>query len=227
MDGEHALIVAQQVTVPAGDNGSLQARAAAAQAAAGEPTQAIHVVADAGYWNGAQAAACEAQGILPQLPANRGVNSRGDGTLLERTEFTYQPESDTFLCPAGQTLARKQRMRKDRAVLYAAQPEVCRACPLKSPCTVWSRRTVTRHLHEEALQRRQPRATPEAMQLRGATVEHPFANWKYRIFGPPRFLLRGLRGAQTEISLAVAAYNLKRMLNILGGRQLRVALPAS
>jgi len=170
VDGEHALIVAQQVTVPAGDNGSLQARAAAAQAAAGEPTQAIHVVADAGYWNGAQAAACEAQGILPQVPANRGVNSRGDGTLLERTEFTYQPESDTFLCPAGQTLARKQRMRKDRAVLYAAQPEVCRACPLKSPCTVWSRRTVTRHLHEEALQRRQPRATPEAMQLRGATA---------------------------------------------------------
>jgi hypothetical protein len=64
------------------------------------------------------------------------VNSRGDGTLFDRTEFTYQPESDTFLCPAGQTLARKQLMRKDRAVLYAAQPEVCGACPLKSRCTV-------------------------------------------------------------------------------------------
>lgn len=75
---------------------------------------------------------------------------------------------------------------------------------------------ITRHLHEEALQRMQQRATPEAMRLRRSTVEHPFATLKYRIFGHPRFLLRGLRGAQTEISLAVAAYNLKRMLNILG-----------
>jgi hypothetical protein len=76
-------------------------------------------------------------------------------TLFDRTEFTYQPESDTFLCPAGQTLARKQLMRKDRAVLYAAQSEICGACPRKSRCTVSPRRIVTRHLHEEALQRMQ------------------------------------------------------------------------
>ena len=62
------------------------------------------------------------------------------------------------------------------------------------------------------------------MQLRRAIVEHPFANLKYCIFGHPRFLLRGLQGAQTEISLAVTAYNLKRMLSILGGRQLNTAL---
>ena len=224
VDAEHALIVVQQVTVQAGDNGSLQPMAEAAQAATGGPAQPINVVADAGYSNGEQAEACEAKGILPHVPANRGVNSRGDGTLFDRTEFTYQPESDTFLCPAGQTLARKQLMRKDRAVLYAAQPEVCGACPLKSRCTVSARRIVTRHLHEEALQRMQQRATPEAMRLRRSTVEHPFANLKYRIFGHPRFLLRGLRGAQTEISLAVAAYNLKRMVKILGGRKLRKAL---
>lgn len=70
----------------------------------------------------------------------------------------------------------------------------------------------------------QQRATPEAMRLRRSIVEHPFANLKYRIFGHPRFLLRGLRGAQTEISLGVAAYNLKRMLNIVGGHRLRTAL---
>jgi Transposase DDE domain len=67
-------------------------------------------------------------------------------------------------------------------------------------------------------------ATPEAMRLRRSTVEHPFANLKYRIFGHPRFLLRGLGGAQTEISLGVAAYNLKRMQNILGARRLTSTL---
>ncbi len=74
-----------------------------------------------------------------------------------------------------------------------------------------------RFLHEESLQRSQQHATAEAMRLRRSTVERPFAFLKYCIFGHPRFLLRGLRGAQTEISLGVMAYNLKRMINIVGG----------
>ena len=162
VDAEHALIVAQQVTIQAGDNCSLQPMAEAAQAAVSEPAQPLNVVADAGYSNGEQAEACEAKGILPHVPANRGVNNQGDGTLFDRTEFAYQPESDTFLCPAGQTLARKQLSRKDRAVIYAGQPDVCGTCALKSQCTTSSRRLVTRHLHEEALQRMQngPRRRP-------------------------------------------------------------------
>jgi len=224
VDTEHALIVVQQVTDQAADNRSLQPMAEAAKEAVGEPAQTLNVIADAGYSNGEQAEACEAKGILPHVPANRAVNNQGDGTLFDRTKFTYQAESDTFLCPAGQTLARKQLVRKDRSVYYMGQPEVCGSCALKSRCTTSSQRLVSRHLHEEALQRMQQRATPEAMRLRRSTVEHPFANLKYRIFGHPRFLLRGLRGAQTEISLAVAAYNLKRMRNILGGHQLASAL---
>ena len=62
------------------------------------------------------------------------------------------------------------------------------------------------------------------MRLRRATVEHPFASLKYRIFGHPRFLLRGRAGAQTEISLAAMVYNLKRMWTVLGGSRLRAAL---
>ena len=81
-----------------------------------------------------------------------------------------------------------------------------------------------RHLHDGALQRMQQRATPEAMRLRRSTVEHPFATLKYRIFGHPRFLLRGRGGAQTEISLATIAYNLKRMMNAIGGPRVRAAL---
>src|SRR5260370_28489366 len=75
----------------AGDNGSLQPMAEAAQAATGGPAQPINVVADAGYSNGKQAEACDAKGILPHVPANRSVTTRGDGTLFNRTEFTYQP----------------------------------------------------------------------------------------------------------------------------------------
>src|SRR6202011_1207049 len=123
VDAEHALIVAQQVTIQAGDNCSLQPMAEAAQAAVSGPAQPLNVVADAGYSNGEQAEACETKGILPHVPASRGVNNQGDGTLFDRTEFIYQSESDTFLCPAGRTLARKQLSRKDRAVIYAGQPD--------------------------------------------------------------------------------------------------------
>jgi hypothetical protein len=68
------------------------------------------------------------------------------------------------------------------------------------------------------------RATAAVMRLRRATVEHPFATMKYRIFGHPRFLLRGLSGARTEIGLAVMVYNIKRMMTVLGGTALCMAL---
>jgi len=142
--------------------------------------------------------------------------------LFDRTRFQYPEETDTMLCPAGHHLRR--RCRKRRSIVYEGRPEICGACPLKSQCTVRPRRLVNRHLHDAALQRMHARATPAVMRLRGSIVEHPFATIKYHIFGHPRFLLRGLKGAQTEISLAVMVYNFKRMLKVLGGTALRMAL---
>ncbi|HET8827329.1 MAG TPA: IS1182 family transposase [Terriglobales bacterium] len=222
VDAEHGLIVVQKVTDEANDTRSLLPMAEAAQAAVGDGQSALNVIADAGYSNGEQASACEAKGILPHLPAKRGTNCEGDGTLFDRTRFQYQEETDTMLCPAGHHLRR--RGRKGSSIVYEGRPEICGGCPLKSRCTVRSRRLVKRHLHDAALQRMHARATPAAMRLRGSIVEHPFAIIKYHIFGHPRFLLRGLRGAQTEIGIAAMVYNFKRMLKVLGGTALRAAL---
>ena len=95
---------------------------------------------------------------------------------------------------------------------------------MKTRCTSSAQRFLTRHLHDDALQRIQQRTTPQVTRLRRSTVEHPVATLRYRIFGHPRFLLRGRDGAQTEISLATLAYNLKRMMNVLGGKKLAAAL---
>ena len=197
--------------------------AEAAQEALGYPPS-LNVVADAGYSNGQQAEACEARGIVPHIPANRAVNNQGDGTLFDRRQFHYDEKTDTFSCPAKQTLTRKQLQRHKKRVIYAGTVEVCGACAMKSQCTNSPRRFVHMHLHEGALQRMQQRATLEMMRLRRSIVEHPFASLKYRIFGHPRFLMRGLAGAQVEISLATMVYNLKRMLKVLGGSRLRTAL---
>jgi hypothetical protein len=127
--------------------------------------------------------------------------------------------------PAGETLRRQQVQPARRQVAYAGEAAVCGACALRPRCTMAARRIVKRHGYEGALESMRQRATAEAMRLRRCVVERPFAELKYRIFGHPRFLLRGRGGAQTEISLATMAYNLKRMLRVMGGASLRT-LPA-
>jgi transposase len=86
------------------------------------------------------------------------------------------------------------------------------------------KRSVSRHLYEDALNRMQERVTPAVMRLRRCTAEHPFATIKYRIFGHPRLLMRGLSGARVEIGLATMAYNIKRMTNVLGATKLTESL---
>ena len=223
VDAEHALIVAHEVTTEKNDTRCLLPMAEAALKAVGDPPT-LNVVADAGYSNGAQAEACEAKGVLPHVPAQRGVNNKGDGTLFDRTRFHYDAPIDTFHCPAGQKLTRKGLQKDRHRVAYTAPQTACGACALKSRCTSSPQRYLYVHLHDEALKRMNQRATAAVMRLRRCTVEHPFATLKYRIFGHPRFLLRGLAGAKAEISLAAMAYHLKRMINVLDGRKLVIAL---
>jgi hypothetical protein len=130
------------------------------------------------------------------------------------------PGTKRHVCPSSRLYPHRQTVSAQRSRRdYAAQPGVCGACALKGCCdssflavrdTAPARSRAARH--GSARHARSHAA-------RRSTVEHPFAMLKYRIFGHPRFLLRGLSGAQTEMSLAVVAYNIKRMFNILGGLQ--------
>jgi transposase len=223
VDAEHGIIVVQQVTTEATDNRSLLPMAEAAKQTLDVP-DTLNVVADAGYSNGEQAAQCEQQGILPHVPANRAINNQGNGKLFDRSLFVFDENTDTFRCPANQTLRRKQILKRQNGIVYAAEAGTCSRCALKPQCTSTTRRFLQRHIYEAALQRMNQRATPEAMRLRRCTVERPFALLKYVIFGHPRFLLRGRAGAQTEISLATLAYNLKTILNALGAVKIISAL---
>lgn len=222
VDAEHSLIVAHAVVLDASDIRCLKPMAEAAKHAL--ELETFNVVADAGYSNGEQVAHCEAVGITPYVPVMRTVNNQGDGTLFGRTDFRYERESDTYICPGDKRLLRKHTNYKDRYTMYKASPADCAACSLKSRCTQAPRRGLARHLYEDALNRMQERVTPEAMKLRRCTVEHPFATIKYRIFGHPRLLMRGLTGARTEIGIATMAYNLKRITNVLGAATLTKTL---
>ena len=117
-------------------------------------------------------------------------------------------------------------MRKNKMVIYAAKAEDCAACSHKPQCTGASQRFVSRHVYEQALEANAQRLAerPQMMGLRRQTVEHPFATIKHQILGNARLIVRGMNGARAELSLAVLAYNLKRVFNMKGAYWMRAAL---
>ena len=184
----------------------------------------VTVVADAGYSSGTAAAACEADGITACVPTNRSIHSQGGGTMFGRSAFVYKPEADTYICPAGHVLARKQEvLRRDRLILYAARD--CTGCSLKPRCTTAERRFVSRHLHEDALERMNGRFQddPSLIRQRRCASEHPFGTIK-RMTAGGRFLTRGLNKARAEAALSVLAYNIIRTINLVGVATLRASL---
>jgi transposase len=221
VDADTGLIVHHEVTAEPTDNRLLHPMAKATKDAL--EAAALTVIADAGYSNGSHAAACERDGITPCVPANRSSNNQGDGTLFDRSAFVYQPDSDTYSCPAGRTLVRKQIMRRDNCVLYAALD--CSECSLKARCTTAERRLLSRHFHEDALQRMNARveADPGLMRQRRCAAEHPFGTIK-RMTAGGRFLTRGLSKVKAEAALSVLAYNLARAISLIGASKLRAKL---
>jgi len=211
VDADTGLIVHHEVTDEPTDNRLLYPMAKATRDVLAE--NELTVVADAGYSNGAQADACERDGITPCVPANRSVNNQGGGMLFDRTAFTYDRATDTYRCPAERMLVRKQIMRRDACVLYAATD--CSDCTLKRQCTTAERRFLTRHFHEDALERMNARvkADPDLMRKRRCAAEHPFGTIK-RMTAGGRFLTRNLTGTRTEMALSVLAYNILRAINI-------------
>lgn len=219
VDEQHKLIVHHEVVTEANDQNQLLPMAIAAKTVLAQ--EQLTAVADAGYSNGEQLTGCEQAGITPYVALNRATNNQGDGTLYDRSLFHYDAQNDCYRCPADQLLVRKQINRSQRVVIY--QGIACGQCQVKSQCTQAKQRLISRHFDEETFARVQVRldANPEIMRRRKAIVEHPFGNLKRWILGDGRFLLRGLKGAQTESALAILAYNWRRALNVLGVVEMR------
>ena len=227
VDACHGLIVHHEVNNEGGDNNQLEPVAKAAQQVLG--AEKLAVVADAGYFNQTQFAACEEAGITPYVALNPGLNTQGEGDFYPAAAFNYDQKADLYRCPAGKHLSFVQIQRDKNVRVYAAQKDDCASCPLKGKCTNAERRFVTRHEHLDALERMIERlaGNPDMLKRRKSIAEHPFAQIKYGVMADGRLLLKGLRGARTEMALAVLARNLKRAMNILGNRSLIARLAAA
>ena len=225
VDTKHKLIVEQQVTNQVVDMGLLTQTAEPAKEVLG--VEKIAVVADRGYFKIEDIEACEKAGIEPYVPRpQRGPSVKAG--LFRKDEFRYDAASDSFLCPAGQRLHpySSSLLRGLKKINYANKL-ACDDCPIRSRCTGGRFRTVSRLENEAVLDRMQARLAqrPDILDRRRESVEHPFGTIK-QWMNQGAFLMRGLEKVRAEFSLTALAYNLRRVLNLVGFTELMAALAA-
>ena len=216
VDPKHALIVAHEVTNAENDTKQLTSMALAAKQALA--VEELEAGADKGYHNPAEIACCEGNGITAFVPApNTSKNTKAE--LFTKEAFSYDENRDAYQCPAGHWLERRgQTTKKGRVLGYYSNPQACQGCSLREQCTRdrYARRIIrTPEEAQVAAMRKRLAERPEIMKQRKATVEHPFGTIK-RGMDAGYFLLKGLEGVGGEFSLSVVAYNLKRVMNLVG-----------
>lgn len=222
VETEHHLIVTHEVT----NSGSDRAQLAnvAKQAKAVLQTETLEAVADRGYFNSPEILACHEASITVTLPKPMTSGAKSDGRFGKQ-DFVYIADQDVYRCPAGERLTYRYTNEEDGKVLRRYWTTACPECPLKSQCTKGPERRITRWEHEHVLEAVQQRldANPKAMRQRRETVEHPFGTMKARM-GATHFLTKTLPKVAAEMALCVLAYNLTRVMNIVGIKPLIAAI---
>lgn len=222
VDAEHHLIVAHEVNNIGNDRAQL---ARMAKAASQElQTSELQAFADRGYFSGPELKACEDAGITTFVPKPLTSSAKAEGRF-DKADFIYIAQDNEYQCPAGERATHRFRTVEKGQALDVYWSSACPGCSMRQQCTTGSQRRIRRWEHEDVLERVQRRLDrkPDAMTLRRRTVEHVFGTLKHWM-GSTHFLTRTLANVSTEMSLHVLAYNLKRVMRVLGIGQLMAAM---
>jgi len=224
VETKNHLIVAHEIVNTGTDRDQLTVMAKRARKAMG--ADEMTVVADRGYFKSKEILACQNAGISPLVP--KTVTSRANRhKRFDRADFIYDAEKDEYICPAGDRMIWRFARVENGLLLNRYWSSNCQQCQLKEKCTPSEQRRISRWEHEEVLEAMQARIdqSPDCMRIRRETVEHPFGTLKSWM-GHTHFLTKGLDRVKTEMSLHVLAYNMKRMINIMGVPALMAAIEA-
>jgi hypothetical protein len=158
------------------------------------------------------------------LPKPLTSGAKSDGRFGKQ-DFAYLPDEDAYRCPAGERLPYRYTNEEAGKVLRRYWTTACSTCAIKPQCTTGPERRITRWEHEHLLEAVQQRldANPRAMRQRRETVEHPFGTIKARM-GATHFLTTTLPKVAAETALSVLAYNLTRVMNIMGIKPMMAAI---
>jgi transposase len=214
VDTKNHLIVAHEVTNVGTDRHQLLNMAEQARTEMGVET--LDAVADRGYYEGEEIKACEESGITVTLPKPQTSGSKAAGRFGKQ-DFVYVAADDVYRCPAGERLTYRYTNVEEGKTLRRYWTGSCKTCALRAQCTTGSERRITRWEHEAVLEKVQDRLdrNPAAMVVRRQTVEHPFGTIKCWM-GWTHFLTKRLPKVATEMALNVLAYNMKRVMMIVG-----------
>ncbi len=224
VDTETHLIVAHEVTNVVHDRAQLAPMAKAAKAALS--VDELGVIADRGYFSSTELLACDEAGITPTVPRPETSGNRKKGMFV-KADFFYDAATDTYTCPAGKALTYRYT-REEKGLMHRRYwQNDCQSCHLKPRCTTGKERRITRWEHEHLIEAIYARMeeNPDLMRLRRCTVEHPFGTIKAWM-GATHFQMRRLKNVSTEMALQVLAYNIKRVINMIGAGPLLKAITA-
>ena len=241
VDSDSHLILVHEVTNATTDRSQLASMAAkakavlqdtadeATEAAAekGDAQEALTVVADAGYYKGEEIVKCKNNGIKALVPKPNTSGSKAKGRY-SKADFLYDAKANEYICPAGERLTYRFDSEEEGKTLWVYWTTGCSACPLKAGCTTGKERRIKRWEKEHILEAAaaELKEEPEAMRQRKEIVEHPYATIKH-CMGATHFVMKGLPNVRAEMSLHVLAYNLRRVINIIGVPKLIAELQAA
>jgi hypothetical protein len=214
VDSKHHLIAAHEVTNAPIDRSQLSSMAGKAMSALDAET--LTVIADPGYYKGEEIVACHDAGITALVPKTDTSPSKAKGRY-SKVDFRYDAEQNAYICPAGQRLTYRFDSVEHGKRLWVYMTYQCSTCPLQSKCTTGNAKRIKRWEKEHLLDAADAllKKNPDAMRQRKKIVEHPYGTIKYWM-GSTHFLMKRLPNVQTEMSLHVLAYNLRRAINVLG-----------
>ena len=225
VDTKHHLIPTHEVVNEGTDRAQLSPMSKKTKEDLG--TETLDAVADRGYFDSQQILACSQAGITVTLPKPQTSGARTKGRFV-RQDFRYVAAEDVYICPAGKRLSYRYTNVEDGRTLRRYWTNGCQDCAIKHLCTTGKERRIARWEHEHLLEEVERRLdeNPDKMRTRRQTAEHPFGTLKSWM-GYTHFQMKTLKNVRTEMALHVLAYNIKRVINIMGTAPLIAAIKAA
>lgn len=215
VDEKHHLVIAVDVTNSPLDKEQLYPMAE--QVKRRFSLDELQVTADRGYYSAKQFKLCAENGVTAIVPKTIH-RSKTQVEQYAKEYFHYDLNSDTYTCPEGAVLrhAKKRATSKTPEERYVNR-DACQSCPQRQLCTTGEFRSIVEKPFERFadIVDERTKKNPQLVLLRQCLVEHPFGTVK-RGLGFTYFLTRGLDSVRAESCLHFFAYNLKRVINILG-----------
>jgi transposase len=177
----------------------------------------FNALSDAGYSTGDQFEICKGAGVVTYSAPMPSTSPSHD--CIPTAEFTYNKEEDYYLCPMGQQM-HKVGNATNRGYYFATiyKTNACKTCSIREDCTKNKLgRVLERSEHQDVIDENRERvlANPEYYKLRQQIIEHQFGILK-RQWGFTFTLLKRKKNVMSEVHLLMMAYNLTRMIAIIG-----------